>query len=399
MTQRDFDVWLHGFPHQAREAPPLALSRVFGIPMQAAEALVSTLPRVVKRDATAEQAERLVHALEAIGGHAEAVPTRVVSAPVLVVGTQPAAPRPETIVRHAPRAGAARPHAMLLESAGTSETLRLGTQEIEAFRLAALLPSPELEVAGRAASDRASDPPLAPRARPDATLVDPEPPKWSDLELANVHAAAAAAAAAVAAAPLVLAAAPAAAAEPRNHWDDLELQPPSESNPPISLAPPPGRFSRSLHGDASELELTRNAHEWIEKVGQAPIPLTPLSSRPPPAADTSWITLTPRPMGELSSNSPPTWKNPMALPPEGVPLRSLGMRLPSERARVARPRSQHPPSLIPGAAAPPAPSLGDAFGQLARGDFGGAVRASPTLAFALVLFGVTLVFAVAYAAM
>jgi hypothetical protein len=195
VTQRDFDIWLHGFARATREAPPHAISRVFGIPIHAAEALVATLPRVVKRDASADQAERLVHALESIGGVAEAIPTRVVPAPVLVVGTQPAHLKPETIVRHAPRSGAQREQPVLASAASSGETLKIGTHELAAYHPALV-------------------------GGPDATLVDPEPPRWSDAELARVHPTAAL-----------------AAGEPRGRWDDIELAPPDELATPISLSP------------------------------------------------------------------------------------------------------------------------------------------------------------------
>jgi len=365
--QRAFDVWLHGFPRDTREAPPLAISRVFGIPVQAAEALVATLPRVVKRDATETQAERLVHALEAIGGVAEAVPTRVVAAPVLVVGTLPVQPRAETLVRHAPRS-AAREHPVLGSSAGSGETIRLGTQEVAAFHLSAVLANEVIE------AQPLADEPMR-QASPDATLVDPVPPRWLELESTR---------ATVSEAP---------PPEPRGRWDDIELATPGQSEPPISLAPPPGPQLESTNTGAS-IEITRDAHSWLQKVGQGPIELTPLSSRPPPASDSSWLTLTPRPGG---ISEPAGWRNPMALPPRDAPLRSVGMRSAVERSRFARSRSQHPPSMQPSAAKSES-GLGEALAALGRGDLKAASSASPTLAFAIVVLGVTLTFAVAYAA-
>lgn len=366
--QRAFDIWLHGFPRDAPEAPPLAISRVFGIPVQAAEALVATLPRVVKRDASEKQAERLVYALQAIGGVAEAVPTRVVPAPVLVVGTQPVQPRAETLVRHAPRS-AAREHPVLGSAAGSGETIRLGTQEIAAFHLSAVLANEVLD-----AQPRTDEPPML-RASPDATLVDPQPPRWHELESTR---------ATVSEAP---------PPEPRGRWDDIELAPPRQSDPPISLAPPPGLQLESTDTSAS-IEITRDAHSWLQKVGQAPIELTPLSSRPPAASDSSWLTLTPHPAG---ISEPAGWRNPMALPPRDAPLRSIGMRSAMERARVARARSQHPPSLQPSAAKSEL-RLAEALAAIGRGELRAASSASPTLAFAIVVLGVTLAFAVAYAA-
>jgi hypothetical protein len=348
MTQRVFDIWLHGFPRNTREAPSIAISRVFGIPVQAAEALVTTLPRVVKRDASELQAERLVHALEAIGGVAEAVPTRVVPAPVLIVGTQPLQPRPETLVRHAQRS-APRELPVLSSASRSGETIRLGTQEVAAFHLA--------------------------QSSPDATLVDPVPPRWLELEATR---------ATVSEAP---------PPEPRGRWDDLELAPPGPSEPPISLAPPPGSPLQSTN-TAGSLEITRDAHSWLQKVGQGPIELTPLSSHPPPASDSSWLTLTPHPAG---IGEPVGWRNPMALPPRDAPLRSVGMRPAVDRSRFARSRSQHPPSMRP-AAPHPESSLGAALAAIGRGELRAASNAFPALAFAIVLAGITLAFAVAYAA-
>jgi hypothetical protein len=374
VTQRDFDIWLHGFPRETREAPPLAISRVFGIPVQAAEALVATLPRVVKRDASPDQAERLVYALESIGGVAEAIPTRVVPAPVLVVGTQPAHLKPETLVRHAPRSGALREHPVLDSAASGSETLKVGTHELAAYHAGAVVAAYGLATAAPESS------PLL--GSPDATLVDSQPPRWDDAELARADQGA------VLAQP-----------EPRGRWDDLELAPPDQLAPPISLLPPPAARSKDmLGGTISNVEITRDAHSWLEKVGQGPIPLTPLSSRPPPASDQSWITLTPHPVGIAGSEPPGAWKNPMALPPRDTPLRSLGMRTPAERMRTFnKGRSIHPPSIRP-SLSEPEPSFTDALMALSRGDFRGATNASPTLSFAVILVGVTLAFMVAYAA-
>ena len=312
MTERAFDIWLHGFPRDTREAPPVAISRVFGIPVQAAEALIATLPRVVKRDASENQAERLVHALEAIGGLAEAIPTRVVPAPVLVVGTHPVEPRAETLVRHAPRIAAPREHPILGSPAGSGATIKLGTQELATYQAMS----------------------------PNDTLVDREPPSWLELEGPR---------ATVSEAP---------APEARGRWDDLELAPPNELEPSISLA---------------------------------------LSARPPLASaqDIAEMTLTPHLGG---ASGPPAWQSPMALPPRDAPLRSLGMRPVAERSRFARSRSQHPPSMRV-AAAKADTGVTEALIGLSRGDLKAASRASPTLIFLLVLLGVTLAFLLAYAAL
>ena len=96
VAEHDFDIWLHGFAAETREAPHHALSRVFGISRPAAEALLATLPRVVRRDASAAQAERIVQALEAIGGRADRSDES--RAGSCASDRRPARERPETIV-------------------------------------------------------------------------------------------------------------------------------------------------------------------------------------------------------------------------------------------------------------------------------------------------------------
>ena len=341
-TEHDFDIWLHGFAAETREAPQHALSRVFGIPEPAAEALLATLPRVVRRDASAAQAERIVQALEAIGGRAEAVPTKVVAAPVLVVG-EPARPRPETIVRYAPRAGQ-RVQPGLDSMTGSSETLRLGTQELAAFFGATV------ERIERAARDDVND-----------TLVDTTP-RWADLELAPAVAPPAAAAATpqVAAAYAVTA---------------------------LSLAGPLTASTGAEAAASAELEITRNALDWIQSVDHAPaLSLEPLAAVPI--------------SGSPPSSNPAAWNNPLALPMFGEPLGpDVAMRPASERARGARMRSLQPPSMRPREAADAGPSLSAALAQLARGEVRAASRSYPSLAFALVLIGTAFAFVVAYAAL
>lgn len=394
MTEPDFDIWLHGFAAHTREAPQLALCRVFGIPQPAAEALLATLPRVVKRDASPAQAERIVQALEAIGGQAEAVPTRVVPAPVLVVGTQPVEAKAATIVRHAPRSGELpelKEHE-LLPSTVTSATLQLGTQELEAFF---------------AVPAAAEAKPFAEPVRtgdPHDTLVEPPPP-WADPELP-----------------------PQTAATPQ--WLDLSLAPPmrvsvrapgypESARPPSTTAamgaprmldaldlgsaderiqtpsgtptamsePAPDVLSEKPK--AASLKITRNVHEWMKSTEDLPaISLAPPSSRPPP-------NIGPQP----PSQSPTSWQNPMALPASHAPPANLGMRPASERGRTARLRSQHPPSMRPSSSLKPTgPSLGDAFLMVLRGEGRVAVRSYPTLGFAIILAATTMLFLVAYAA-
>jgi len=423
VTERDFDIWLHGFAAETREAPPLALSRVFGIPQPAAEALLATLPRVIRRDASAEQAERIVQALESIGGQAEAVPTRVVPAPVLLVGTHTPA-KQETIVRHGPRSAERRSpeqrEQSVLGGVRRGSTLRLGTQELEAFF-------------------KPPAPPAAVQAGPAPwladlhdTLIQPPPP-WAEPEVgqqvaeqAPPHASQQSQPAPVTLqsqpAPVTVQSQPAPVSAPQ--WSDLSLAPPlrvSVQAPgyPESLRPHastvamgaprlldatdliPGHPSVQLDEEpdetidplaekpkAASLKIMRNVHEWLESTQDLPgISLAPPSSRPPP-------NIGPQP----PSKSPTAWQNPMALPGSKAPPANIGMRPATERGRSARARSQRPPSMRPRAQAPTGPSLGEALAMALRGEGRQAARAYPSLAFAIVLVMATLAFTVAYAA-
>ncbi len=73
MTAERFDIWLHAIAPTAHEPAAAALGRVFGISVAAAEELIASLPRVVKRDASAEQTQRILAVLYAVGARAEAV--------------------------------------------------------------------------------------------------------------------------------------------------------------------------------------------------------------------------------------------------------------------------------------------------------------------------------------
>lgn len=111
-TNPRFDVMLYDFAHVAPDAAAERLSRVFGIPLQTAAPLVASLPRMVTRGAAITDAQRIVDALTAIGARAE----------IFASQSQPApAPTPPTARR-------------------TSETVKLGTQDLEAFGLTAWPP-------------------------------------------------------------------------------------------------------------------------------------------------------------------------------------------------------------------------------------------------------------------
>lgn len=360
MTDRDFDIWLHGFAPETREEPQRALCRVFGIPHPAAEALLASLPRIVKRDATLAQAERIVQALEAIGGHAEAVPTKIVVAPVVLVG-QPlvgqAITAPQaTIVRHAVP-NLQRAPITASSTTGSAETVRLGTQELAAYfaPLEQHVPAPLPHDAYSGA--------------PHDTLVEPTP-SWAEPQ-----------------------------AQPAPRWADLELSAPDDLPVPVAaavVAPPQPVLeiapamaptiaaATAVATAAPELEITRNAHDWIESVAH----VQPLSLEPPAA--------------KLLSSSPPqrhnaAWQNPMELPAfDAPPPHGLTMRTAAERAR---PRSIRPAAAPGGRVRSIRPSLGDGLAQLARGEVRAMARAQPSLAFVVVLVGTTLAFMVAYAAL
>jgi hypothetical protein len=355
VTERDFDIWLHGFAPETREEPPRALCRVFGIPHPAAEALLASLPRIVKRDATLAQAERIVQALEAIGGHAEAVPTKIVVAPVVLVG-QPligqAITAPQaTIVRHA-APNVQRAPITASSTTGSAETVRLGTQELAAYfaPLVQHAPGPH--------------PPDVYSGAPHDTLVEPTP-SWAEPE-----------------------------AQPAPRWADIELSAPDDLPVPVTaaiVAPPrpvlelsPAAAPTMAAATAPELEITRNAHDWLESVAHLPA----LSLEPPAA--------------KLLSSSPPqlnnaAWQNPMELPAfDAPPPHGLTMRTAAERTRA---RSIRPAAAPGGRVRSIRPSLGDGLAQLARGEVHAMARAQPSLAFVVVLIGTTLAFMVAYAAL
>jgi hypothetical protein len=351
VTERDFDIWLHGFAPQTREEPQRALCRVFGIPHPAAEALLASLPRIVKRDASLAQAERIVQALEAIGGQAEAVPTKIVVAPVLLVGKPVAAPQ-ATIVRHA-APNVQRAPITASSTTGSAETVRLGTQELAAY-FAPL----EQRVATSHRPDVYS-------GDPHDTLVEPTP-SWAEPP-----------------------------AQPTQRWADIELSAPDDLPVPVAAAvvapqQPVSELSPATAPTiaaataAPELEITRNAHDWLESVAHLPA----LSLEPPAA--------------KLLSSSPPqlhntAWQNPLELPAfDAPPPHGLTMRTASERTR---PRSIRPAATSGGRVRSIRPSLGDGLAQLARGEVRAMARAQPSLAFVVVLVGTTLAFMVAYAAL
>ena len=58
-----YEVWLHNLPDTAAGPADQALSRTFGIPVESAREIVHSLPRVVKRDADAGLAARIVAAM------------------------------------------------------------------------------------------------------------------------------------------------------------------------------------------------------------------------------------------------------------------------------------------------------------------------------------------------
>lgn len=364
MAERDFDfdIWLHGFAPETREAPARALHRVFGIPEQAALALLATLPRVVKRDASASQAERLVQALESIGGRAEAVPTRVVPAPVMIVGHAPSAPA-DTLVQHAPHA----PHAWAAAAhaapgaPSSAQTLQLGTQELAAYApVTPALGRTDTNAGLELAASRAH--PAHP-ALPHDTVVD-DAPRWRDLELD---------------APAALAALAATDEPAAPHAMALQLAPSHAAQEPLDL----DEISRAA--DPQPLELTRDAYAWLESGGAFP----PLSLDPDITA-----AATPR-AGDVAEG----WHDPMALPElDAPPVHGLAMRDASQRARGPRLRSAPPPSAQEARHGRGSDPI-EALRMLARGELRAAARAQPSLVFTLVVLGTALLFMVAYTAL
>jgi len=102
-----FEVWLESLAGTTTESAEQALSRAFGIPLESAREMVAALPRVVKRDADAGLAARIVAALEAIGGRAQSRP----------------APGPGLAAANLPAARNGGPPS-------TASTLKLGTQDL-----------------------------------------------------------------------------------------------------------------------------------------------------------------------------------------------------------------------------------------------------------------------------
>lgn len=115
MSEARFDVWLHGMSDTPGEPAAEALRRVFQLSAEVADGLVASLPRVVKRDASTEQAARIVAALQALGGRASAVQRPLAPVPVLRVGEEAA--HTETAEPSAPRSA-------------TAETVKLGTLDL-----------------------------------------------------------------------------------------------------------------------------------------------------------------------------------------------------------------------------------------------------------------------------
>ena len=68
------DIWVLGF-RDSDERPEKALGRVFGIDSVRARRLIASMPAVVKREVSAEQAEPIVAALRKIGARVALGPT------------------------------------------------------------------------------------------------------------------------------------------------------------------------------------------------------------------------------------------------------------------------------------------------------------------------------------
>jgi hypothetical protein len=213
MDQQRFDIWLRAFESNSAESGPAALSRLFGIPPEVAAGLLRALPRVVRREAPVLQAQRIVAALESIGGHAEMVACALRPVPVVIVGkaTEDAPVHEESAL---PANG----------------TLRLGTQELAAFGMSAW---------GAAMADTLVEPP---RAR-EVTVREVEAPAVVSVP---------------AAAPAMpwqsLAIAPALAA-PVARTTPLTSAPPAARTVPLSAPPPALAHAAPAFAQRNELEL------------------------------------------------------------------------------------------------------------------------------------------------
>jgi hypothetical protein len=67
-AERAYDVWLEELRGGEGEPPDEGLSRVFGISREKAQEFLARIPRIVKHDASPQQARQLGDALRAIGG-------------------------------------------------------------------------------------------------------------------------------------------------------------------------------------------------------------------------------------------------------------------------------------------------------------------------------------------
>lgn len=94
MSGKGYAVRLHAIDGDSA-ATAQALSRVFGIDIQTAAQVLQSLPRIVKHDASQEDAERIAAALQTIGARVEVFAKPLQPVRVMIVGTpQPASRQP-----------------------------------------------------------------------------------------------------------------------------------------------------------------------------------------------------------------------------------------------------------------------------------------------------------------
>lgn len=159
------DVWVQGFA--AGSDPVPALMQVFGIDEVRAIAIQQTVPRVVKRNAAADEAEQIAAALRAIGAKVELRPSRTEPASGVHAGLALPTPGPEP---------SPEPHA---EPPPLDASLVPLPPEVEApappreVTLAAGAPPTGLELAFDPSDQRTRAPRSAPR--PSVEPLEPAP--------------------------------------------------------------------------------------------------------------------------------------------------------------------------------------------------------------------------------
>ena len=341
MSEARFDIWLHAMADAHGEPAAEALRRVFQLSAEVANGLVASLPRVVKRDASAEQAARIVAALQALGGSASAVQRPLAPMPVLRVGEQAAhteAPGP-SVTRGA-----------------TAETVKLGTLDLP--QLGSWAPP-----SGATPTNGLQDPPASGVALQEAAVTRfaiTEDPSASFVRVPSSP-------------PVSVSIAPSAA-------------PPAPQTP---SAAPIALVSLSAPPIDGSFEVTRNIIEW-----QAATPSQAPHHMPSePALDLDIDEARPSRAAPPHANLGTSMALPLSMaPPSALP----GLRPPSQRVSGF----EHAPRK---ASAPPVSQGGwldsavAAFGAGQQSSSLQALRKHPAIGFLTVLLGTTCVFLLFFA--